>query len=193
MDSDNNVVIMGVNEDQYPHIILRGAAADLSALKQVDTQASFLSQRGGGEEALLVAAPISCRLSSTSSSNFSDESDNEQKTAEGEVFVTGCQFLFAAKNAEDDWAIGATTIIMHAMTEEPELSVYLQLQDEDSSSAAGGNNTLEVTITPLESDSCQTIFKALCTLVSNHPIQLDNEASAHPNRTDHNPGTPEPH
>jgi hypothetical protein len=160
MDYEN---VVTVNEDQYPHVILRGEVANLAALKTVDSQSSFLEQRG---EPVLVASPIACRLSSP----FSDENDGQLKTVEGELFVSSCQVLFAAKSSDDDLAIGATCILMHAMAEEPDLSVYLQLQEEYS------EDTLEVTITPIDSDSCQTIFDALCKLVNLHPVVDDDDA-----------------
>eukprot|EP00980_Cylindrotheca_fusiformis_P013447 scaffold3437_cov113-Cylindrotheca_fusiformis.AAC.14 len=158
MDSDNCIM---VNEDQYPHVILRGELADLSALKELDTQSAFLKQRG---EPVLAEAPITCRLSLPSG----DESVVDQNRIEGEVFVSSSQVLFAAKSSStDDLAIGATCILMHAMTEEPELSIYLQLQE-------GDEDTIEVTITPIDSNACQTLFNALCKLVSLHPIDDDD-------------------
>lgn len=156
MDSEN---VVTVNEDQYPHVILRGEVANLAALKTVDSQSSFLKQRG---EPVLVASPIACRLSLPTS----DENNEQLKTVEGEVFVSSCQVLFAAKSSDDDLAIGATCILMHALAEEPDLSVYLQLQEYSE-------DTLEVTITPIDSDSCQALFDALCKLVSFHPIVDD--------------------
>lgn len=156
--SDNG---MFVNEDQYPHVILRGEAANLAALKAVDTQMSFLEQRG---EPVLVESPISCRL--LSPSNGKD--GKEVTPVEGNLFISSCQVFFAAKSSTDDLAIGATCILMHAMTEEPELSVYLQLQEDSE-------DTMEITITPIDSDSCQTLFNALCRLVSLHPVEDDDD------------------
>lgn len=156
-----------VNEDQYPHVILRGEAADLSALKSVDSQQVFLKERG---DPVFVASPIACRLAwqSSSSEEENDENDSGSDTVTGDVFISSSQILFACEDKSNDVAIGATCILMHAMTEEPELSIYLQLQEV-------GSETLEATFTPVNSDLCQGFFNALCKLVSLHPCDVDDD------------------
>jgi hypothetical protein len=76
---------------------------------------------------------------------------------------------------DNDWAIGATCIHLHALADEPEPSVYLQLAEEGQE-----DSTLEVTLIPLDQDACQTLFDGLCKLVAKHPLQLDDQ--------DDNPG-----
>jgi hypothetical protein len=162
MDTDSDII---ANESLYPDAILRGGAANLQPLKQVETQATFLSQRSEGGP--ILADPIACRFSGPAiASSEIDEIDS--CTVEGEIFVSSSQILFVAKSVADDWAIGARCILMHAMTEEPELSIYLQLQ-------ADSNESIEVSLTPLDSESCQAMFNALCKLVSSHPIEDDEE------------------
>ena len=160
MELKPNEVIM-TNEDQYPFVILRGESANLSGLRSVDTQASFLSQR---EQPLLISTAIPCRISIPGT-------DEIVSTLEGQIFVTSSQILFVAKEDVDkDWAIGAACIVMHAMAEEPELSIYLQLQEEGEQS-----ETIEITIIPMNPDTSQSIFDALCKLVSLHPIEDDDD------------------
>lgn len=157
-----------VNEDNFPHVILRGEAANLAPLKHCETVQTYFSQRGDGEP--ILSSPIACRLSGPSNiATAGEEENNLLDPVEGEMFVSSSQVLFAAKtSSNDDWAIGATCILMHAMTEEPELSIYLQLQ-EDS------DEILEVSMAPVDAESCQIIFKALCKLVSAHPIEDDDD------------------
>ena len=157
-----------VNEDQFPHVILRGEAADLSALKRVDSQQAFLKQRG---DPVCVASAIACRLLWQSSSSGDEEGDEKESGSDvttGDVFISSSQVLFACEDKLSDLAIGATCIIMHAMTEEPELSIYLQLQED-------GGETLEATFTPVDSSLCQNFFSALCKLVSLHPCDVDDD------------------
>ena len=66
-------------------------------------------------------------------------------------------------------AIGATCITLHAMTEEPELALYLQLTGDSD------DDTSEVTITPLDPETSETIFSGLCKLVANHPLEDDGD------------------
>lgn len=92
----------------------------------------------------------------------------------GELFVTNTQILFVAAEAEQssfDMAIGGACVVLHAMTEDPEHSVYLQLSSDD---ADGG--VIEVTLIPSSGeDDCQTLFDALCRLISLHPIEGDDD------------------
>ncbi|CAJ1966257.1 unnamed protein product [Cylindrotheca closterium] len=157
-----------VNEDQFPHVILREEAADLSALKTIDSQQAFLEQRG---DPVFVASPIACRLEwqrSSSEEKPAGETEVNKEDVTGNVFISSSQILFACEDASNDVAIGATCILMHAMTEEPELSIYLQLQED-------GCETLEATFTPLDSNMCQDFFNALCKLVSLHPCDGDDD------------------
>jgi hypothetical protein len=154
-----------VNEAQLPHVILHGAMANLSALRQVETQSEFLLQRGEP----LVATPIACRVGLQGGN-----------VVAGEVYIASSQVLFVASdgNASKDLAIGATCITLHAMTEEPELALYLQLTEAAAGDNGGGDEeetTPEVTITPLDPDASQVLFDGLCKLVSLHPLLEDDE------------------
>lgn len=174
----------GVNPEQWPLVILRGRSAQLAALRKIESQPIFWDQRGGKQEALL-SSPISCRA------QWQEEEDQETSIEasttsptrlEGEVFVTSSQLLFLATSGtstdklavvdsyQKDVAIGATCIHLHAMTDEPEESIYLQLTE-----GGGREQTSELTLIPLESDGCQRLFDALCKLVSKHPLPVDED------------------
>ena len=94
----------------------------------------------------------------------------------GEIFVTNTQVLFVAENAEDvdsDMAIGGTCVVLHAMTEDPEPSVYLQIQSQGDDTTS----PIELTLTPLNNgeEDCQKLFDALCKLISLHPIEDEDD------------------
>ena len=160
-DNQNNDVFVVVNEEQLAHAILQGETADLAALRQVEAQSEFLLQRGQP----IISTPIACRVAL----------DQEDDSVAGDVFITSSQLLFVAsdeRNREKDLAIGATCITLHAMTEEPELSLYLQLASMGSETT----DISEVTVTPLDSEEAsQILFDGLCKLVALHPIEDDDD------------------
>jgi hypothetical protein len=220
-ENDENDNILVVNDpDQYPHVLLRGSLANLSALRQGDTtiNSTFFAERyqienndGSGDDdefnnspVLLLESSISASLTVMSSSS-SDAATTT--TTDGEVYMTKSQLLFVATNdqLEEDWAIGASTIVLHAMTgddsEENEVEeetqsapagVYLQLNNPDNENHGilFGNNgdddddnrcndgLLEITITPVDKNDCQKLFDCLCKLVSLHPI-MDDDGDDH--------------
>ncbi len=155
--------------------------------------------------ACLLDAPIAIRLQVGTSGGpdfgddfDEDENDSPEQGAEhppaeeeiegtntteqvkcGEIFITNTQVLFVAESdADSDMAIGGTCVILHAMTEDPEPSVYLQIQPE-------GDHTgpLELTLTPSNTSSseeeCQKLFEALCKLISLHPIKDEDDEDNH--------------
>jgi hypothetical protein len=158
-----------VNEEQLPHVILRGDEANLAALRQAP--AEYWTQH----EAVtpLMEDGIACRAT---------WGDSDTLVVAGEVYLSTSQVLFVAtpsttststssSSSTEDFAIGATCIHLHAMTEEPELAVYLQLTE-----TTGFNNqeeTSEVTLTPLDPEASQVLFDGLCKLVSLNPWDLD--------------------
>lgn len=162
-----------VNEEQLPHVILRGDEANLAALRQAP--AEYWTQREA--VAPLMENGIACRAT---------WGDSDTLVVAGEVYLSTSQVLFVAtpsttttssnssrssSSSTEDFAIGATCIHLHAMTEEPELAVYLQL------TAIGINNqeeTSEVTLTPLDPEASQPLFDGLCKLVSLNPWDLDD-------------------
>ena len=94
----------------------------------------------------------------------------------GEIFVTNTQVLFVAENTEDadsDMAIGGTCVVLHAMTEDPEPSVYLQIQSQGDDTTS----PIELTLTPSNNgeEDCQKLFDALCKLISLHPIEDEDD------------------
>jgi hypothetical protein len=109
----------------------------------------------------------------------------------GHVYATGSQLLFVASDPgqiQYDLAIGSACIILHAMTDEPELAIYLQLTNDDDNNYSADDNgnddtnennsnsgPMEVTITPVDGNDCQLLFKTLCTMVSLHPTMDDND------------------
>ena len=179
-----------VHPDEWPHVVLRGASADLAALHHEGTYSTFFT---GPRELLLMqhhseqqeadglhSLPgIRCRVKW----RYGDQEVDEE--SEGNLFITVAQVLFCSSSSnattttleedkEDvsfDWAIGATCILLHAMADEPELSIYLQV----ASSSSDDNESLEVTIMPLDPNDGQAVFDGLCKLVAKHPLQLDDD------------------
>lgn len=188
--------------DQYPHVLQRGAAAQLSALRNQgggseELQAIFFRQRygeissneerygyvDGGEEEnyrtststtttsspyLLLqggSIPVTVRLEEDNDSN-----NNDTTSIAGCVFVTQSQLLFVANDANDmdhDLAIGASCMLLHAMMDDPQMAVYLQLQPAGDDDNDGGPT--EITLTPSSADDCKSLFDGLCKLVAAHP------------------------
>ena len=143
-------------------------------------------------------SPSSLLSSQKSESDVAEakHNENEEKEeiveteSEGLVFISSNQVCFvettstttATRNSDEtqqeprDIAIGATCITLHAMTEEPELAIYLQVSSSDSNDDDNNNNiNQEVTIVPFDPNSCQILFDKLCKLVSNHPLDVDDD------------------
>lgn len=164
-DSPQVFSMAGQNPDQWPHVILRGPAADLSPLHQMEAHSTFFV---GPRAKLQETDGIPCRAEW-----------QDGVSAIGEVHITQSQVLFMASDSSEaektsqdqDWAIGATCIHLHAMTDEPEVSVYLQLAEE----GGDGESTLEVTLIPVDPQFCQSLFDGLCKLVARHPLELDDD------------------
>jgi len=172
------VVMGGSNPEEWPHLVLRGSHADLSALHYEGTYSTFFT----GPRELLLSQPedgiggIPCLV------KWVSDNGDENEESDGRLFITVSQVLFCASSSSlddmpsssssSDWAIGATCIHLHAMADEPEPSIYLQVTEDDGHD---GENSLEVTIIPLDPDSCQTVFDGLCKLVARHPLQLDDD------------------
>jgi hypothetical protein len=154
------------DDDQGQHALLQGELADLEALRNVDSQSTALEQRG---ELLTTASGIPCKTTCTDNDDDQEDGDNSGFTdIPGQVFVTKSQVLIVStSSSEHDLVIGACNIQLHALQDEPQLSVYLQLGDDD--------NVLEVTIAPAQEKDGQVIFDALCKLVSLHPIPQDED------------------
>jgi hypothetical protein len=195
-DHNNDETVFVVHDpEQYPHVILKGSLANLSALRQGDVavRSTFFNERygvgvdadGGGDDddvcngsnPLLMDSPIAASLTVISPSGAAATT-----TTDGEVFVTRSQILFVARDQDligRDWAVGASRIVLHAMTDdEPQSAgVYLQLNDPGEDDGGDGDDDgrpLEMTITPVDGHDCQKLFDCLCKLVSLHPI-LDGD------------------
>ena len=183
----------------FPYSLQRGNLANLSALRGTDaeTRAAFFEGRNTNRVALeaetpavLLDAPIpvkcliafgggGCNDGIEEDKNEEDKEEPEPETATppetilGEIFVTNTQVLFVAAedaNMDSDVAIGGACVILHAMTEDPEPSVYLQL-----SPPSGDDTVSEMTLVPLSGEEdCQTLFDALCKLISLHPLIDEN-------------------
>jgi hypothetical protein len=85
--------------------------------------------------------------------------------------VTSDRLLFWSREQQylsDDLVVDAVCIDLHALSNDPILSVYIQVHD--------GEKTIELTVVPMaeegqdQESKCQAIFDALSTLVSQHPI-----------------------
>jgi Regulator of volume decrease after cellular swelling len=108
-------------------------------------------------------------------------------TTPGILYLSSSQILFVAQGSENfpgesvvenDVAIGASCIILHAMMDEPEPGVYLQLTDEADDSQT---SPLELSITPIENETvnCQQLFDCICRLVSQWPVDVDDDDDQH--------------
>lgn len=179
---DDNAVIFvaGTNPDQWPHQLLQGATAGLAALRQGPAAQSmfFVGPRAKLEGFDNTGIP--CKM------HWDTEDESCSSLMLGNVYITQSQVLFVASTstldvgeisaeaaAQVDWAIGATCIHLHAMTDEPEVAVYLQLSECEGPHHE--TNTLEVTFTPIDPSSCQSLFDGLCKLVAKHPLQLEDD------------------
>ena len=221
--------------ERFPHVVLRGDAANLSALRGTDaqTRATFCAERNthpvaleGDVPVLLVEGPIPVRAITTvtiagtagvdetgvygdptteingdddGGGDGDDENDNDEdpeassapdnhqndEAVHGEVLVTNTQVLFVAESSDEsgsDLAIGGACVVLHAMTEDPEPSVYLQLSsssNNDDVDNHGSGVVTEVTLVPSSggggSDACNQLFEALCKLISLHPVEGDED------------------
>lgn len=164
--------------EQWPGRILRGSEAQLAPLRHTETHTTFFV---GPRTLLLDQNGIPCRIQW-----------QDGDSSMGDIYITESQVLFVASTEtkaetaaatatatsteldDQDWAIGATCIHLHAMTDEPEESIYLQLA-EDGGDDNDGNSTLEVTLIPIDPSNCQILFDGLCKLVARHPLQLDDD------------------
>ncbi|KAL3911405.1 MAG: hypothetical protein SGILL_007296 [Bacillariaceae sp.] len=197
-DDDGPIVVQ--NADQFPYVIMRGNIANLSALRQADSDLRWMFFRerhvaqneddaeDGDSQILLLEPSMKATIRMGGAAATTDG-------ISGEVFVTRSQVLFVANDqdqSEHDVAIGASCIILHAMMEEPQMAVYLQLNEDDNSQRAAAfafgdsedgendesvDNTspLDATIEPVDQNDCQRLFKSLCKLVALHPMEDDED------------------
>eukprot|EP00535_Pseudo-nitzschia_heimii_P010633 CAMPEP_0197177674 /NCGR_PEP_ID=MMETSP1423-20130617/3200_1 /TAXON_ID=476441 /ORGANISM="Pseudo-nitzschia heimii, Strain UNC1101" /LENGTH=305 /DNA_ID=CAMNT_0042627263 /DNA_START=87 /DNA_END=1004 /DNA_ORIENTATION=- len=207
-----SVWTMPADPERFPHVVIRGAAANLSALRGSDaqTRSTFFEERNthpvalsGDVPALLVEAPIPVRVIVTTSAaavaedetglhgdptDDHPENDDDREAVSspdnddavsGEVFVTNTQVLFVSETGDEpgsDLAIGGACVVLHAMTDDPEPSVYLQLSSSSDHDDGTGVVT-EVTFVPSSggSSDCDRLFEALCRLISLHPVEGDDD------------------
>lgn len=200
-NEDRNILVVEADcSERYPYVILEGCSANLSALRGTDeqTRSSFFDERCMDisqqpvllmESSMFISLAITIENSGvdvTSDDNISRNNDeNNRSNISGEIFVTNKQVLFVATERDEsqyDLAIGAACIILHAMTDEPELSVYLQLNrncdEEGVQRTQQESPPTEVTFTPVHNNNdnnCQILFNSLCRLVSLHPIEVDED------------------
>ena len=230
-NEDGNRILIVAQQDpeRYPYIVLKGTAANLSALRGTDEQtmstffeerntsalASSLSSSSSSDPLVMESSlPVSVTITTaatatttTSSEGEGAENEAENETAttatttantpsdpiQGELFVTNTQVLFVANDrdqSDSDLAIGAACIVLHAMMEDPEPAVYLQLSYHFGGSSHGGENDesnddgdaydappTEVMVTPTRNDDgdCEKLFEALCRLISLHPLEADDD------------------
>ncbi len=193
-DDDHVVVKMHDNPERFPYVLARGDLANLSALRgtDADTRNKFLEERDTNPTALEQEAPslfceVEARLVVTCSdqeqvfdANDNENGDNDEPTpsssspspsspVQGTIYVTNTQILFVSKDTDDaeaDIAVGGTCIILHALSDNPEPSLYLQLQCED--------DMVEMTVF-CNTDDCQVLFDALCKLIALHPVEGDDD------------------
>ena len=205
-ENNDNILIIeaGDRPELYPHVVLKGNSANLSALRGTDaqTRSIFFEERNNNNSSnddedvtpstppLLMESSVFVSLMMTTDADADDENEDENKNnntfIQGEMFITNTQILFVAierDQSQYDLAIGAACIVLHAMTDEPELSVYLQLSSSSSSCVGEQQQQqqqppTEVTLTPIHNENdndCQRIFDALCKLISLNPIEPDDD------------------
>ncbi|KAG7351116.1 regulator of volume decrease after cellular swelling [Nitzschia inconspicua] len=236
-------MMMQLNPDQYPNVVLRGSAAQLSALRQLEgseLQDVFFRERYGdylyttannnNNNTTTIAAsgtavensylllehsiPVTLRREQPSSTDTDGNGNRNNTTTTtmclevtGRVFVTTCQLLFVADDPaqlDSDMAIGASCILLHAMMDDPQMAVYLQLHDndgddnhyegneqhaetDDDENDDNNGGPTEITLIPSpvhdnednehndDDDACQRLFKSLCKLVALHPTMGDED------------------
>ena len=157
-NNESHILIVQQDPERYPHIVLKGTAANLSALRGTDaqTRATFFDERNcpsSSSPPLLMESSVLVSVTTTTTTTTAtatataatatadDEHDEEsntvsnhhQQVVRGELFVTNTQVLFVATERDQlecDLAIGAACVVLHAMTDDPELAVYLQLSND---------------------------------------------------------------
>ena len=162
-----------VNTEHLPDMILRGSEASLEGLRSTSesTRNSFLQARGGSLLTNQSTRGVACRACGLTTENHADADTENTAGVAGEVFLSESQVLFVTSSeCRHDFAIGARCIHLHAMMEEPEVAIYLQLSEEGRE-----DESLDVTLTPLNPEESQPLFDALCKLVSLHPIEDGDE------------------
>jgi hypothetical protein len=196
-----HVVIRGVASNLST---LRGMDAQTRAAFFEERNKNSVAVEAGAP-VLLVETPIPVTVTTTVAAggnqgifggDVDDDNDNEncepelqdtntattpEESIRGDLFVTNTQILFVAAEAEHssfDLAIGGACVVLHAMTEDPDSSVYLQLSSGENETDNGG--VTEVTLVPSsggedDGGDCQTLFDALCRLISLHPIGGDDD------------------
>jgi hypothetical protein len=197
-EKNDNILIIeaGDRPELYPHVVLKGNSANLSALRGTDaqTRSIFFDERNNSNDEdtpstppLLMESSVFVSLMTTDADaddeheNDNENENNNNAVIKGEMFITNTQILFVAierDQSEYDLAIGAACIVLHAMTDEPELSIYLQLSSSSSVGEQQQQPPTEVTLTPIHNENdndCQKIFDALCKLISLNPIEPDDD------------------
>eukprot|EP00525_Craspedostauros_australis_P005499 CAMPEP_0198123650 /NCGR_PEP_ID=MMETSP1442-20131203/38032_1 /TAXON_ID= /ORGANISM="Craspedostauros australis, Strain CCMP3328" /LENGTH=265 /DNA_ID=CAMNT_0043782883 /DNA_START=75 /DNA_END=872 /DNA_ORIENTATION=+ len=161
--------------NQGQDLLVIGPLTDLAALRIESTRNAALSQRNVKVPDDLMVNAMECTATVHMDSEDDDDVDEENKPFDkvpGLLFVTQAQMMFVSdSSSEQDVIVGARCIQLHAMTEDPELAVYLQVglpdsDDNDEASDGGG----EVFVHPNKDDDCDVLFKALCKLISMHPV-----------------------
>jgi hypothetical protein len=191
-DTDPNLVMVH-NPDHFPHTIFKGAAAQLFPLRQenFEMESVFFQERYGcsytneyqeGEDTnnddngvLLLdsCVPVSIQTGA------SGEGDECNSCVSGRVFVTRSQVLFVANDpneSDQDMAIGGSCVLLHAMMDDPQMAIYLQLNGDtaDHNDVEHDGGPMEITIVPSTPNDCQRLFDSLCQLVALHPTLEDD-------------------
>ena len=129
--------------------------------------------------------------------SFADsETPTESHLGRYMVYISSTQLLLIHETSfEHDFVIGATKILLHALQDEPEASLYLQIDfDGNEADSDGDGAGLELRLTPIADQNHsdgdnnnnnsgntdtvnlgQVLFDALCKLVSKHPIALEED------------------
>jgi hypothetical protein len=193
--------------------IRRGEDADLSNLRATlsngnsdtqETKAALEQLLDASKEERILHNLVAIQASLTGSDDDDDvnvddsqvneigESTNDFSKIAGYTCVTSEQIIFLARDATHaahDLAIDAACIDLHAVQQEPVVSVYIQITNPDAKEEA---SPLELTLEPNIGDDAdadgdddddtfnresvsQTIFDALSALVSLHPLDPNDD------------------
>lgn len=178
--------------------VLRGSEAGLDLLRACSMKtsdatvlATALEQhlKSSREERVLFG-PIHVKASLQEQAGGEDDNpdSNSVKETRGRLVVTSARILFwstdekdesATGGDEDNLAVGAVSIDLHALTEADAPSVYLQLSDEhDSMFEWTVQPTQDDDVGGKDDDTCQALFDALSELVSLHPVDPNESDEA---------------
>jgi hypothetical protein len=109
-------------------------------------------------------------------SNFMTTNKNKDAIS-GLLIVTTQRILFCSTepHCRNDVSIDAGCINLHALSNEPYDSVFVQVEHDHNNGNNDDGEPVDITLIPCEEGQCQTMFDALSKLVTLHPILPDED------------------